>query len=79
MYHFAINFSATGYCNLGEVRPSLPKSLDIMTSSFSFGAKITYFIFSGSGFSSDVGGSCIEGANLVGLASALQPAKNLVQ
>ena len=36
----------------------------MMTGSFSFGAKNAYFKLAGGGFSSKVGGSYVEGANL---------------
>ena len=40
------------------------KSLAMMTGSFSFGVKNAYFRFSSSDFSSKVGGSIMDGANL---------------
>ena len=50
------------------------KSLAMMTSSFSFGARNAYFKFSGSRFSSKKGGFIMDGSNLgtasVGLTSA---------
>ena len=51
-----------------------------MTSNFSFGAKNAHFRFSNSSFSSKVGGSKMEGANLriasVSLSSALAACEN---